>query len=170
MKTNLLLIFLPIFLFSQNKLIKNYNPIASILVHSLNERGDSLYLSSKKNISGIKIIDSRDNEKIINTYDQKLFFYPLKDETEGSNTIMVFIDSKIIVFTIIIEKLVIEKIEEVAVVEIEKEPIKNNIELVIPVKTYTENTYNISNKDRRVVQSRAEYRKNNLRPNGKPYN
>jgi len=31
-------------------------------------------------------------------------------------------------------------------------------------------TYNISNMNRNNVQTRAEYRRNNLRPNGKPYN
>jgi len=163
MKQLIILLLLSLTATSQNILVPNTNPEAKVLTHELTPNNNELYLSSNKGINAIKVIHNN-VEQVFNCHNQALYVHSLRGLKNGKNTIMVFIDEKIIVFSIIVSQPEVEN-----PVEVVETPTKKD---VLPPKKviYTKLPYDLTNKNKFGKQTRAEYRKNNLRPNGKPYN
>jgi len=150
----LLIFFISINAFSQeySKLVKNINIEAKDLYHDLNTTKDSLIIKGT-NIHLISIIRPSKEVSHFRNTDIPLFNFNL-----GNHTVMVYKDNKIIVFTLV--RLLLYKKEQKERIIFEKD-----------IKIKKKRTpYNLNSRNRVNVQSRAEYRKNNLRPNGKPYN
>ncbi len=170
-------------------IIKNVNYLASNFVHELSTNQDSLVLESDVLFNKVRFL--KDGYKKVfelprSVYKSKI---PLNELPLGNYTVIFYDMNKIIVFRLTrllafenhVEELLkydvattyninlnsginydIEKTTIVASLDYDQE----NKEQTKTKKTH----YNITSQYRNNIQSRQEYRKNNLRPNGKPYN
>lgn len=179
------------------KLYKNIDFRADELSHDLSASQDSLVLENKYLFHRVRFLNTT-TEKIFSFSPRvKQAAVPLEELPLGSYTVMFYQEDKIIVFQI--ERLLPFKINpdvrpELKVVNMEGALVNSNladtsgvIDVVTksagpkkPRKTRDDSkyytlrdggyfTYNLSISDRLIVQSRAEYRRTHLRPNGKPY-
>ncbi len=170
---------------------KNVNPLAYDLDHNLSNAQDSLLLNNKYLFKRVRFI-SDNAEKVFDFKPAvKTAKIPLDELPLGQYTVMFYQADKIIVFQIdrllpfdtfdTIESDVAYTETEIVSEEIESIDLEydapkiaagtNVIEADIEaLEDHYIKSYNLSDMDRDYVQSRAEYRRNNLRPNGKPYN
>lgn len=99
-KFTLLALFLTVFTYGQNiSLLKNFNPKAKALKHSLNKTRDSLFLVCEQNIIKVDIFNE-DYEKIVNVDDSEIKI-SLKDLPVGKFEVEVKLDDKIILMHLI---------------------------------------------------------------------
>jgi hypothetical protein len=179
------------------KLYKNIDFRADELSHDLSASQDSLVLENKYLFHKVRFLNTT-TEKVFSFSPRvKQAAVPLEELPLGSYTVMFYQEDKIIVFQI--ERLLPFKINpdvrpELKVVNMEGAITHSDladtsgvIDVVTksaapekPVKIRNDSkyytlrdggyfTYNLSISDRLIVQSRAEYRRTHLRPNGKPY-
>lgn len=148
----LILILLCFNCYSQEytEIIKNINPRGKNLIHELNKTTDTLLLSGI-NINLVKIKKQFVTNDITFTIESNFDKIPLTNLTPGRYVVLVYTGLDVIVFNL--QRILKFKTEEPEItVKSKKRP------------------YNLSTTDRRYRQTRAEYRKENLRPNGKKYN
>ena len=177
---------------------KNVNPLAFELDHNLSNSQDSLVLENKYFFKKVRFLN-KTTEKVFDFKPAvKTAKIPLDELPLGKYTVMFYQPDKIIVFQID-RKLPFDYVRpsdaDVAFSELEDSDLDSDV-VSVDVKdidleldranvTLVNNkddkgfedfkekvslTYNITEKDRSKVQSRAEYRRTHLRPNGKPYN
>ena len=169
---------------------KNVNPLAINLNHELSTTQDSLLLENKFLFKRVSFI-SNQAEKVFNFKPAVMSTkIPLDELPLGKYTVMFYQADKIIVFQI--ERLLpfgpLDGLEsDVALndseilsddfdaVELEYDTANlsiasNGTDLDFESGIdYFRKSYNLSDANRDNMQSRADYRRNNLRPNGKPY-
>ncbi|WP_033958983.1 hypothetical protein [Psychroserpens jangbogonensis] len=169
---------------------KNVNPLAINLNHELSTTQDSLLLENKFLFKRVSFI-SNQAEKVLNFKPAVMSTkIPLDELPLGKYTVMFYQADKIIVFQI--ERLLpfgpLKGLE--ADVALNDSEILSDDFDVVELDYDTANlsvasngtdldyesgidhfrkSYNISDANRDNMQSRADYRRNNLRPNGKPY-
>ncbi|MFK7781114.1 hypothetical protein [Psychroserpens sp.] len=176
---------------------KNVNPLAKNLSHDLSDTQDSLLLENKFLFKRVRFI-SDNAEKVFDFKPAvKSAKIPLDELPIGDYTVMFYQAGKIIVFQI--ERILpfdpMHGLESEVVAVNDAEIISDdidafdlndaddekfdmsdaNFEMAINLDPdndieYSMKSYNISDIGRDNVQTRADYRRNNLRPNGKPYN
>ncbi|MEM5565379.1 hypothetical protein WNY78_09695 [Psychroserpens sp. AS72] len=176
---------------------KNINPLAYELDHNLSENQDSLLLESKYLFKKVRFI-SKTTEKVFDFKPAvKSAKITLEELPLGKYTVMFYQADKIIVFQV--DRLLpfdyVSPLESdmavaaLADVVLEDDDIasittdfdsemdsaaasvanKNTDKEYEAFEEKVNMSYNLSEKDRSKVQTRAEYRRTNLRPNGKPY-
>ncbi len=176
---------------------KNINRLAYDLNHELSASQDSLVLNNKHLFHRVRFLNTT-TEKIFSFSPRvKQASVSLRDLPLGSYTVMFYQEDKIIVFQI--ERLLPYKEPpnfrtKITAIPVEDSGVNDDIASVdsgIDVianglssdrvqrtrkndKNYKLRdggyfSYNLTISDRLVVQSRAEYRRTHLRPNGKPY-
>lgn len=176
---------------------KNINPLAFELSHELSVSQDSLVLQNKQLFYRVRFLNTTTERIFTFSPGVKAAKLSLKELPLGNYTVMFYQDDKIIVFQI--DRLLPLKANPAVRPKIElldledamaSEDVASSSRLVsvmIPDRgrlklrnTRNESkyyilrdggyfSYNLSISDRLVVQSRAEYRRTHLRPNGKPY-
>lgn len=171
---------------------KNVNPLAFNLNHELSSTQDSLLLENKFLFKRVRFISDK-AEKVFDFKPAvKSTKIPLDELPLGKYTVMFYQADKIIVFQI--ERLLpfgpLSGIQSDAVALYVPEILSDDIEGVdlefeianLNVASNSNDlefengmdhfikSYNISDANRDNVQTRADYRRNNVRPNGKPYN
>lgn len=177
---------------------KNINPLAFDLDHNLSDNQDSLLLENKFLFKKVRFLN-KTTEKVFDFKPAvKRAKIPLSELPLGKYTVMFYQADKIIVFQID-RKLPFDYVRssgtDVALndmedIELESEVASSDIDetdleldranIILAnnnadkdFETFEERvvlSYNLSEPDRSKVQSRAEYRRTHLRPNGKPYN
>ncbi|WP_299336952.1 hypothetical protein [uncultured Psychroserpens sp.] len=177
---------------------KNINPLAFDLNHNLSDSQDSLLLENKFLFKKVRFIN-KTTEKVFEFKPAvKSAKIPLDQLPLGKYTVMFYQADKIIVFQID-RKLPFDYVRasdtDVALNDIEDVELESeitstdidNTDLELDranitlansnadkdYETFEEKVtlaYNLTEPDRSKVQSRAEYRRTHLRPNGKPYN
>lgn len=176
---------------------KNINRLAYDLNHELSASQDSLILNNKHLFHRVRFLNTT-TEKIFSFSPRvKQASVSLRDLPLGSYTVMFYQEDKIIVFQI--ERLLPYKEppnlraritavpvedsivnDDIASIDSGIDVIANGLGSVRSKRTRKNNknytlrdggyfSYNLTITDRLVVQSRAEYRRTHLRPNGKPY-
>ena len=179
------------------KLYKNIDFRAEGLNHNLSASQDSLILENKYLFHRVRFLNTT-TEKIFRYSPRvKSAIVPLGDLPLGSYTVMFYQEDKIIVFQI--ERLLPFKVNpdvrpdlnginsedalaysDLADSSSDTNIVTKGVRPEKPRKTRNDSkyytlrdggyfTYNLSISDRLIVQSRAEYRRTHLRPNGKPY-
>ncbi|WP_460218207.1 hypothetical protein [Psychroserpens sp. MEBiC05023] len=177
---------------------KNVNSLAIDLSHDLSNTQDSLLLENKFLFKKVRFLNST-TEKVFDFKPAvKRAKIPLDQLPLGNYTVMFYQADKIIVFQIdrilpfdykprmetdvaVNELSVADLNMDIAMADINDSDLEfyaANLNLAINDSEdkfeSLENTitiaYNLSNPNRSKVQSRAEYRRTHLRPNGKPYN
>ncbi len=177
---------------------KNVNSLAVDLDHNLSNTQDSLLLENKFLFKKVRFLN-KTTEKVFNFKPAvKSAKIPLDQLPVGKYTVMFYQADKIIVFQI--DRLLPFDYEstlgsDVVMNELTDGDLDSDIALAdvkdINLEFDTANlslatngdeedfdafentitmTYNLSEPDRSKVQTRAEYRRTHLRPNGKPYN
>ncbi|MDG5492634.1 hypothetical protein [Psychroserpens sp. SPM9] len=177
---------------------KNVNPLAFELDHNLSDSQDSLVLENKYYFKKVRFLN-KTTEKVFDFKPAvKTAKIPLDELPLGKYTVMFYQADKIIVFQIN-RKLPFDYVKpsdsDVAIAELEEadldtdvasadvEDIDLEMDSAGSASANNKNdkefeafeervsmSYNISEPDRSKVQTRAEYRRTHLRPNGKPYN
>ena len=176
---------------------KNVNPLAYNLNHDLSDTQDSLLLENKFLFKRVRFI-SDNAEKVFDFKPAvKNAKIPLDELPLGKYTVMFYQADKIIVFQIervlpfdpmygiesdavaLNESEVLsDDLDAIDLNDAEDEELElneinfeaaNNLDSENDIE-YTMKSYNLSDKGRDNVQTRADYRRKNLRPNGKPYN
>lgn len=172
---------------------KNVNPLAHNLNHELSSTQDSLLLENKFLFKRVRFI-SDNAEKVFDFKPAVMRAkIPLDELPLGDYTVMFYQADKIIVFQInrllpfgeiqgleadIValkdSEVVSETIESVdiefdAINDLSMATNDSDFEIENELHDYMKG-YNLSDLSRDNVQTRADYRRNNLRPNGKPYN
>ncbi|WP_431136519.1 hypothetical protein [Psychroserpens mesophilus] len=178
---------------------KNVNPLAYNLNHDLSSTQDSLLLKNKFLFKRVRFISNQAEKVFDFKPAVKSAKIPLDELPLGKYTVMFYQADKIIVFQIerVLPFDSMYGIETDAVALNDSEVLSDDIDGValndidgIELEYDTTNlnvasngsdldfengmdyfskAYNISDVDRDHVQTRADYRRNNLRPNGKPY-
>jgi len=170
---------------------KNVNPLAFNLNHDLSSTQDSLLLENKFLFKRVRFISDQ-AEKVFDFKPAVMSTkIPLDELPLGKYTVMFYQADKIIVFQI--ERLLpfdplhgidsdvalndseilsagIDGVElEYDTANLSVATIGTDIDFENGIEHFTK-AYNISDANRDNVQTRADYRRNNVRPNGKPYN
>lgn len=176
---------------------KNINPLAFELDHNLSNSQDSLVLNNKYFFKKVRFLNKR-TEKVFDFKPAvKSAKIPLDELPLGKYTVMFYQAEKIIVFQInrklpfdykpssesdvaFNELDDVELESDVAMADIDDNDLDFDTANLSAVannadkdfETFEEHvsmSYNLSEPDRTKVQTRAEYRRTHLRPNGTPY-
>ncbi|MEY8847543.1 hypothetical protein AB9K26_01910 [Psychroserpens sp. XS_ASV72] len=171
---------------------KNVNPLALNLSHNLSNTQDTLLLENKALFKRVRFIGKK-AEKVFDFKPAvKKAKIPLNELPLGKYMVMFYQADKIIVFEInrILPFDLFDGLESDVALNNKfdmKSSELNPIDFESETSTFdtlasntitseytdgiedTYKPYNLSDLDRELVQSRADYRRNHLRPNGKPY-
>nr|WP_321224895.1 hypothetical protein [uncultured Psychroserpens sp.] len=176
---------------------KNINPLAFELNHNLSDSQDSLLLENKFLFKKVRFLN-KTTEKVFDFKPAvRKAKISLKELPLGKYTVMFYQADKIIVFQVdrllpfdnqpsLETDVAVADFDDVTLdddvasistdVDVDLDSATTSIANVNSDKEYeafeekVSITYNLSEKDRTKVQTRAEYRSTHLRPNGKPYN
>ncbi|WP_040278832.1 hypothetical protein [Psychroserpens damuponensis] len=178
---------------------KNINPLAYELDHNLSDNQDSLLLENKYLFKKVRFISNTTEKVFDFKPAVKSAKISLEELPLGKYTVMFYQADKIIVFQIdrllpfdyvapFESDMAVAALADVELDVNDVASISTNIDLGLDIdnvsrsiannntdKAYAafedkvSKTYDLSEQDRSKVQTRAEYRRTNLRPNGKPY-
>ncbi|MCK8480104.1 hypothetical protein [Psychroserpens algicola] len=177
---------------------KNVNPLAFDLDHNLSNKQDSLLLDSKFLFKKVRFLN-KTTERVFDFKPAvKRAKISLEDLPLGKYTVMFYQADKIIVFQI--DRLLpfdyehaydsdvasnelsdVKLDTDVALADVKDKDLdfdtpnlsmgtRGRDEEYDSIEESMSMSYNLSEPDRSKVQTRAEYRRTHLRPNGKPYN